>query len=519
MSARFQSGIGVVVDFVAGAILHGVKTKMRTSCSAARVLPKRSGKMSAGVADGDRVATLVEYVYHAPHALRAVSDSTELAALASEDAASLASSLAAFLSAAGATGDDMVDDVFVLPLTHDGAGTHDLARRKFLLHEIVDDIEFVYASDLSPLARPSSGGRLRVSPILQGVALDGGDRISIADSQTNFVANLAPGSRVVLDAPTYGEVELTVDGVEGSTVSVSGWGDAAESARPGDGANVAIVAVVVQDPEHVRTVRAFHDWRGHVLADGAAGHDDADTEALGAGGSVPTAAVGDAVVTGSVAVSGTDASGTVYIAVGAQQPNPPERGASIVAVTFSSPHATAPTVALTPANGDAASIVPPPYAVSGTTGFTVRAASPEGALAPATVYAWNFFAKSARPPIDRRPVKLAEFNEGLYRLLYAPTDTRMASMPTQTLFEDYLAHPERIACERDMAKVTGRSFDVTIARTALAMARGAVLTFQGTHGGAVAGLASADDVDDPAAAAAEADRLVPTLAAVLKLIG
>ena len=146
-------------------------------------------------------------------------------------------------------------------------------------------------------------------------------------------------------------------------------------------------------------------------------------------------------------------------------------------------------------------------------------ASPEGALVPATVYAWTYISKATQAPVDKRPVTLADFNEDLYRLLYSPTDRSMGNKSTEAVFEDYLAHPERIACERDMAKVTERTFDIAVARTAMSMATGAVLTFQAPYAGAVAGLAGADDIDSgDASTSRDADRLIPTLAAVMRLI-
>jgi hypothetical protein len=116
-------------------------------------------------------------------------------------------------------------------------------------------------------------------------------------------------------------------------------------------------------------------------------------------------------------------------------------------------------------------------------------------------------------------VKLAEFNETLYRMLYAPTDRDIASMPLQALFDDYLSHPDRIACERDLSKLTRRTFDVTVARTALSIASGAVLAFQAPFAGAITGVAGSDDIDTGLVVnSPDADRIVPTLAAVARML-
>jgi hypothetical protein len=338
-----------------------------------------------------------------------------------------------------------------------------------------------------------------------------GDWIDIAATQTGFLANFTTGSRIVVELPIVGRTVLAVDERDGSRIRVSGWRSDAE--RPGDGAYATITGTSVADPGHVQTVDAFHDWRGNALADTG----EVDEENVDSNTNAPSTALGNAVADGSVAVSGTDALGIVYVAVRA--PGSQARRSAVAFVQFTAPHASVPTITLTPANADAAAIVPMPYADSSTTGFTVRLASPEGALVPATVYAWTYLAKAVQAPIDRRPVTLADFNEDLYRLLYSPTDRSMGGKTLEGVFDDYLAHPERIACERDMAKLTGRSFDVTIARTAMSIASGAVLTFQAPFGGAVSGLAGANDIDMGNVATSEdADRLVPTLAAVMRLL-
>lgn len=467
---------------------------------------------------------LVSYVYHSPHALRSAADDEQtLRNLVDADEASLTSALRTFLDAKRRLGISE-DDVFVLPLTDDAVaqGSSSIARKRFRLHEIVSDIDASYASDISPIARPSSAvpyGVVRTSPVLRAVV--DGDGLVFAASDGAFARNFAAGSRLVLDTPVTGRTVVTATSAPDADarLGLDGW---PEDKRPESGTETFVTGIEAADPSHVRSVRAFHDWRVNVVdvnAGETAG--DGSYEDLTADVSSPAVDPGPAVSEGSVAISGTDASGTIYASV--VQPGPRERSSAVLYVMFTSPHATAPAVSISAANANAANLVPMPYVDASTTGFVVRVPSAETALAPATTYAWSYIAKASQPPIDRRPVTLADFNEGLYRLLYSPTDDSMATMTTEALFENYLEHPERIACERDMAKITGRAFDVTIARTVMSIARGAMLTFQEPFAGAVSGVAGVGDVLTPEAtgdllSSGDADKLVPTLATVLKLL-
>ena len=448
--------------------------------------------------------SVVRYVYFAPHTLHAAADAAQLDELISSDAASITTSIESFVKA----GLDMAGphDIAVLPLLDDGVGTRDLVRRQYRLFEIIDDIDNAYACDFCPLVRPTERATLRISPILQGVVA--GEWLGIAKTQLGFLANFTIGTHIAIDTPVEGRAELVLEEIDGSRVRVSGWAD---DVVPGDGADVLVVGVVVSDPTHVCSVQALNDWRGNAIGTGGG------TEAVDANVDIPTSVPGEAIRDGSSAVSGLDSGGIAYAAV--RTPGTQARGAAVVLVSFVSRYEAVPYMTLCPANANAAALVPPPYVDATKSGFAVRLASPEGALTSATVYAWTFSTESSLAPVYRRPVSLADFNEDLYRLLYSPTDLSMPGKTAEAVFEDYLAHPERIACERDMAKLTQRTFDITVARTAMSIAQGAILTFQAPHGGSVTGIAGVADVDAGTDAdSPDADQIVPTLAAVLRLL-
>jgi hypothetical protein len=446
----------------------------------------------------------LQYAYFAPHAVHGVTTETQLDALIANDDASIASQLDSYVLAALPAA---ANDVYELPLTDDGAGTHALSRSRFRLFEVVAYVEALYfAPDFFRMAPPTEQSTLRFSPALRGVV--SGDWIAISASQTGFLNNLAVGTVVVVDNPSRGESALEVLERDGRRLRLSGWH--ADDAR--DGSDAAIVGVVVRDPSHVLAASAFSAWRGAALANG----DDYEIVDVAVG--TPAAALGDAVSRGSVAIEGTDSVGRVFVAV-YEPASVVSRGMALAYVQFNTPHARAPPTELVPTNASAAALVPQAFADSTTSGFAIRLASPDAAPRAGTVYAFSFVTKTADAPADRRPVKLSEFNEDLYRMLYAPADRRIASMPLEPLFDDYLAHPDRIGCERDLSKLTRRTFDVTVARTALSIASGAVLTFQAPFGGAITGVVGADDVGaGQSVAAGDADRVVPTLAAVTRML-
>jgi hypothetical protein len=400
------------------------------------------------------------------------------------------------------------NDVYELPLTDDGAGTHVLSRTRFRLFEVVTYVDATHAApDFCRLSPPTIPSTLRVSPAIRGVV--SGDRIAIASSQVGFLNNLSVGTSVVVDTPTRGERALKILERDSRRLRLSGWpsGDAM------DGTDAAIVGVIVSYPTHVLGAASFASWRGAGIANGNVADEVVDIAA-----GTPTAALGDAVSHGGIAVEGTDSVGRVFVAV-YEPASVVSRGSALAYVQFTTPHARPPPTDLAPAKASAAALAPQAFADPTTAGFAIRLAPPTAAPKPGTVYAFSFVTKTADAPADRKPVKLSEFNEDLYRMLYAPADRRIASMPLEPLFDDYLAHPDRIGCESDLSKLTRRTFDVTVARTALSIASGAVLTFQAPFGGAITGVVGANNVGTgQTLSSGDADRLVPTLAAVTRML-
>jgi hypothetical protein len=447
----------------------------------------------------------LQFAYFAPHALHGVSNAAQLDAMIANDEASIASLLDGYVRAGAPSASS---DVYELPLTDDGAGTHSLARTRFRLFETVAYVSAAYAApDFCRISPPTHESTLRVSPALRGVVSV--PWIAIASSQEGFLNNLSVGTLVVVDTPARGEATLEIAERDGKRLRLSGW----NTLDSVDGSDAMIVGVVVADPTHVLVASAFSAWRGASLANGGG-----DDEVVDVVAGTPAAALGDAVARGSVAIEGTDSVGRVFVAV--YEPSAfSSRGSALAYVQFTTPHARAPPTDLAPTNASAAALSPLAYADPTTSGFAIRLASPSAAPRPGTIYAFSFVTKTADAPADRRPVKLSEFNEDLYRMLYAPADRNVASMPLEPLFADYLAHPDRIGCERDLSKLTRRTFDVTVARTALSIASGAVLTFQAPFGGAITGVVGASDVGaGQTVAAGDADRVVPTLAAVSRMI-
>lgn len=109
-----------------------------------------------------------------------------------------------------------------------------------------------------------------------------------------------------------------------------------------------------------------------------------------------------------------------------------------------------------------------------------------------------------------------DFNDELYRLLYAPVDARLSSMTRAEIFEDYRANPNRISSVLDIVRMAQSApAEVT---SKLSVLPGASVEFR-ADGSAFEGLTTRLDVTEGASPGALAeDRLVPTTAAVREMI-
>lgn len=118
---------------------------------------------------------------------------------------------------------------------------------------------------------------------------------------------------------------------------------------------------------------------------------------------------------------------------------------------------------------------------------------------------------------------LSVFNEGLYRLLYAPSDPSIAALGVEELYAHYADRAGAVGSLDDLLDATSRAAGARESdhiQSRLTVDGGASIEFGGPMNGIVAGITTAERADEGYAddVNMDEDQLIPTASAVRKMI-
>ena len=212
----------------------------------------------------------VDLVYYAPHVIKGASSEGDVQSVIDNDTASLASSLRSFLEGGGPSN---VASALQLPDRDDRSeGPASLARKRFRLHELLED---VFATQVAPFLTtpaPESPDPLDVRPLISCSVFV--PWIHIDDRVPNLAQNFKPGNVIVLNSPAFGQTRHEIEDVDGERFLL-------RDADIISGTNrVDIVKVECTDPLRVLDVQAFHAWRDNESNNTQAGDISAFNETL-----------------------------------------------------------------------------------------------------------------------------------------------------------------------------------------------------------------------------------------------
>ena len=123
---------------------------------------------------------------------------------------------------------------------------------------------------------------------------------------------------------------------------------------------------------------------------------------------------------------------------------------------------------------------------------------------------------------DVSPGTISSFNEGLYKLLYAPSDPSLANLGSEEMYTHYIDHPGSVGSLADLLAVAALADtqDRTRIESRLIMNPGASIEFGAPMDGTVAGVVTAARTNEEYGAdvGVDQDMVVPTSAAVRSMI-
>jgi len=123
---------------------------------------------------------------------------------------------------------------------------------------------------------------------------------------------------------------------------------------------------------------------------------------------------------------------------------------------------------------------------------------------------------------DAPPGSITSFNEGLYRLLYTPSDPSLPMLGTEEIYNHYVDHPGSVGSLSELLSAASMAGgrDATQIASRLTLGTGASIVFGDPMSGEIQGVTTADksDADYGSDLGVDQDKLVPTSAAVRSMI-
>lgn len=147
----------------------------------------------------------------------------------------------------------------------------------------------------------------------------------------------------------------------------------------------------------------------------------------------------------------------------------------------------------------------------------VEATDPVRVLKVQAFHEWRGAADAAVSPGT-----ISSFNEGLYKLLYAPSNPSLANLGSEEMYTHYIDHPGSVGSLADLLAVAALADtqDRTRIETRLILNPGASIEFGAPMDGTVAGVVTAARTDEGYGAdvGVDQDTVIPTSAAVRSMI-
>ena len=205
----------------------------------------------------------LDIVYYAPHVLREAASKEDVREIIDTDRASLSSSLQSFL-ADGKTSN--VSSAYQLSSGDDSSdGLEPIDRKRFRLHELLNDMSATQASSFLSIPVPTSPNPLDLRPLVS-CTIDV-PWIYIDDRVPDLAGNFVAGNAIVLSSPAFGQSSHQI-----ASVNVEQQGLLLRDADTLSGNTRAdIVKVQCTDPVRLLEIQAFHEWRGRDDPDAGAG--------------------------------------------------------------------------------------------------------------------------------------------------------------------------------------------------------------------------------------------------------